>query len=202
MSFLVTIGRDEATPEVARVHGLLGSPDRQKAMMNVLGVRAEQELRTWFRRRDEANPNKKGWPRQHFWNRIAKRTAFDPSKTTSASATIAVADPALSAKIDGATIKPTEGRKALSIPLQADAYGVQPRSGIIPGLFVFRVPEMEAAYLVAEENKRLVFYYRLVPQAVVPKDPQALPPQADLGRALGETAIAFYRREQTRGGLN
>src|ERR1035437_8163482 len=161
--------------------------------MKNIGVRAEAELRGWFYKRDAENPNKMGWPRQHFWNRIAQRTAFDPSKTTENTATIAVADPALAAKVNGATIRPTPPRKMLAIPMNAEAYGILPRSGLIPGLFVFRSTHTNGAYLVRREGNEknfgnLTFYYRLVPEVTVPKDPSALPPTAELGAKLGETA--------------
>lgn len=197
MSFRFRIGRDDATKVVGDIHARLSSPNRT-AMMKNLGVRGEQVLKRWWERRDAETPNKHGWPRQHFWSRIAKRTAFDPSRTTESSATVVVADPALAAKINGAVIKPTEGRKFLSIPLQARAYGDQPRSGRIPGLFVWRragdLNGSSPAFLATRENGKLQFWWRLVPQATVPKDPLALPPTNELGEALAETAVSFFRR--------
>jgi hypothetical protein len=201
MSVTVTISRNDASRDVALVHDALKSPEQRKALMKVLGTRAESELRKWFFQLDHESPNKQGWPRQHFWARIGKRTAFDPSKTTPDAATIVVSDPALAAKVYGATIKPTQGRKALAIPLVAAAYGVQPRSGIIPGLFVFRRKDGNGAFLVARDQKGgpLTFYYRLLSQVTVPKDPLALPPPALLGPALAGTAQAFFRRHSPGG---
>src|SRR5438552_362344 len=82
VSILTVIGRDEASGAVAEVHAKLTSPAERTALMKVIGVRAEQELRVFWFKRDAESSNKMGWPRQHFWARIAKRTAFDPSKTT------------------------------------------------------------------------------------------------------------------------
>jgi len=212
MSIIVTLGRDEATREVNRLHSQLASPDQQRALMKNLGVRAEQELRGWWMRRDAETPNKMGWPRQHFWARIAKRTAFDPSKTTERSATVVVADPALAAKVNGATIRPAAGSvnpetgkpvRNLAIPMNAEAYGVLPRSGLIAGLFFIRTAH--GAFLVrrdgpAGKSANLTFFYRLVPSVTVPKDPQALPPAAQLGAALVETAQDWFRARN--GGQN
>jgi hypothetical protein len=193
-SFEIRLGRDEASAKVAQVHEAL-SPNQRIGLMQVLGVSAERELRAWFTKRDADSPNKKGWPRQHFWARIAKRTAFDPSETTSNTATIAVADPALAAKIYGATIRATGNpAKNLAIPMQAAAYGVLPRSGIIPGLFYIRKTNGNGGFLVARQGKDLTFFYRILPQVTVPKDPQALPPADQLGTALAATAESFFRR--------
>jgi hypothetical protein len=203
MSFIVNLTHDDASRDVAAVHAKLASPEQQRALMNVVGVRAEMELRAWWIRRDAENPNAMGWPRQHFWARIAKRTAFDPSRTTERAATVVVADPALNAKIHGAVIKPTntispvtgKPRRALALPMNAEAYGKLPSSGLIPGLFVFRSAS-GGAFLVKKEGSgptaNLTFYYRLVPSVTVPKEPQALPPADQLGGALSETARDWY----------
>ena len=199
MSILVHLQRDTASARVAAVHGLLATSDGRRGLMKVVGVEAEQQLRAWFFKRDAESPNKMGWPRQHFWARIGKRTAFDPAKTTENTATVVVSDPALAAKVNGATIKPIAPHKALAIPMTAAAYGVLPRSGLIPGLFVWRRPgdlaDDGAAFLVAREGTGLVFYYRLVPEVTVPKDPQALPPKEQLGAALSLVADDFFRRQ-------
>ena len=206
MSVIVRIRRDDATRDVALVHDALASGDQRKALMKVIGVRAEKELRAWFMKRDANSPNKEGWPRQHFWARLAKRTNFDPSKTTEDTATVAVSDPALAAKINGATIRPTgaispaTGKpiQNLAIPMQGAVYGVQPHANPIAGLFFIRKTNGNGGFLVTAEgegkSQRLIFWYRLVPQVTVPKDPAALPPMDQLGAALGQTAQAYFRR--------
>lgn len=202
MSILTVIGRDEASRDVAEIHGKLTSPEQRLALMKNIGVRAEQELRAFWFKRDADTPNKMGWPRQHFWARIGKRTAFDPSKTTENTATVVVADPALAAKVYGATIKPTAGHQALTIPMNAEAYAAggpgDPEHSKIAGLFVLRVTATNGAYLVKKEGTgpyaNLTFYYKLVPQSVVPKDPDALPSAEKLGAPLSETATAFFLR--------
>lgn len=192
---------DNALRDVRAVYDALTNGSDRRALMKVIGVAAEQQLRAWWFKRDADSPNKMGWPRQHFWARIAKRTAFDAAKTTEQSATVVVADPALHAKINGATIRPTSPRKMLAIPMRAEAYGVLPRSGLIPGLFVFRSEHTNGAFLVRQEGggsgaagANLTFFYRLVPSTTVPKDPQALPPLEQLGASLGHTATAFLQR--------
>ena len=209
MSIRVALQRDDASARVHAVHDLLTTAEGKRGLMEVVGMRAGIELKNWFARRDAESPNKMGWPQQHFWLRIRSATAYDPSRTTDTTATVVVADPALAAKVNGATIKPTQGRKALAIPMNAEAYAVgspgDPASSRIPGLFVFR-SAAGGAFLVRKEGSgpgaNLTFYYRLMPQVTVPKDPQALPPVEQLGAALSATADSFYRRHLETNGQN
>lgn len=204
MSFTITIGRDDATRDLGNRHAQLAEPAQRKALMSVIGVRAEQELRSWWTKRDADSPNKMGWPRQHFWAGLARVTAFDPAKSTENTATVVVAHPAIAAKINGATIKPTgaispitgKPTTRLAIPVHADAYGHWPRSGRIPGLFVWTGGKDNdaAAYLAAKVNGVLVLFYKLVRSVTVPKDPRALPPADEMGRALAETAGDWFAR--------
>ncbi|HEY1791560.1 MAG TPA: hypothetical protein VGG34_01465 [Opitutaceae bacterium] len=211
MSAIITLGRDEATRDLAVLYSGLGTPEARVALMNVVGVRADKELRAWWTRRDANSPNKHGWtPRQHFWARIVKATAFDPSKTTEATATVVVSEPALSAKIYGATIKPTgavspkTGRPTqnISIPMVGAAYGLWPRGNPTPGLFFIKKTHGNGGFLVARDGKGLIFFYRLLPEVTVPKDPQALPPADQLGAALADTANDFFRRNASEGGVS
>ena len=207
----VDIGRNEATGHLAELHEQLTSDSQKIAFMKAVGVRAEGELRAWFLRRDQDSPNKHGWPRQHFWTRIARKTAFDPSKTTPDTATVVVSDPALAAKVNGATIRPTgavspatgKPTQNIAIPMQAAAYGNWPRAGFIPKLFFLRKTNGNGGFLVTAEgtgkSRQLTFWYRLLPEVTVPKDPQALPPKDTFGDALVDTAIDFFQR---RGGSN
>jgi hypothetical protein len=206
VSFFIKVGRNDASRDLGYVHRLLTESQQRTNLMKSVGVRAEQELRKWFRKRDADSPNKMGWPRQHFWARIARRTAFDPSKTTENSATVVVSDPALAAKINGATIRatgaisPATGKPTqnIAIPMQAAVYGAWPRGKPVPGLFFIRSKSGPGGFLVTAEghgkDRKLTFFYRLVPEVTVPRDPQALPDKEQLGAALAATAVAFYRR--------
>lgn len=201
MSIQIALRSDNAYRDVQEVHAKLSTPDARRALMAIVGRKAAEELRAWWQRRDETSTNKQGWPSQHFWARIREATNFDPTKTTDTTATVVVSDPALAAKINGATIKPRPPHRALAIPMSAAAYAIgspgNPTNTKIPGLFFIRkVGEESAGFLVTQDHKAgpLTFWYRLVPQAVVPKDPQALPSEATLGAALAERAQSFFRR--------
>ncbi len=193
------------TSQIQVIHQKL-LPANRRGLMVVLGIAAEQAVQRHFIRRDAESPNKKGWPRQHFWARLAKRTAFDPSKTTEDRATVTVADPALAAKVNGATIRatgavsPATGKptKNIAIPMQAAAYGSWPRAQTFPGMFFIKAKNGMGGFLVMREQKGgpLTFLYRLVPQVVVPADPDALPTDTEIESALVPHAEAYLARKE------
>ena len=191
----------------------------RRPFMGRLGKRAEVELRQHFRARD-TEPNKRGWPKQHFWSRLRRVTAL--SSWTDREAIITVADPALAAKIHGAVIRPVEA-KALAIPIHRRAYGVRPSSGLIPGLFVLRTKK--GAYLATSEyqtrsgrkastkqalrakyggykrqpskiafRQKITIYYKLVKSTMVPADPRALPEHVGWMYALMQEAERYIER--------
>src|SRR6266511_3008197 len=122
--------KDTATPELRAMIAKAG-----RALMAALGKRLEVTLRQYFKVRGQ-RPQKRGWPKQHFWDRrIRNATAL--SSMTEHEVSVKIADPAFAAHYFGATIRPKE-KQMLAIPLRAEAYGIQPSSGLIPGLFVIR----------------------------------------------------------------
>lgn len=175
----------------------------RRPMMRRLGKRAEVELRDHFRARN-SEPNKRRWPKQRFWGRIRRATAF--SGATDTQATVTIADPAMAAKIHGATIRPVEA-KALAIPLRKEAYGKRPSAGLIPNLFVLRTKK--GAFLAASTMKRrgrrrsgpkgqrLTIYWKLVKSTTVPRDPRALPEQQFMGARLRAEAERFIQSKIT-----
>ena len=85
-------------------------------------------LRTHFRFLDR-RPNKRGWKKSHFWQKIASDTVFagaDESK-----AVVAIGNSSgskFAAKVFGARIRPKSGKKFLAIPAIEARYGVSPSS--------------------------------------------------------------------------
>lgn len=200
---IVTVAKDTATPAL---RDLLRRVRPMRPLMMRLGKRVEVLLRKYFAqygRTGNFKTRRRGWPTQHFWDRrIRNATSF--TGATEHGATVTIADPAFMTHYRGATIRPRE-KQALAIPLQAAAYGKQPSSGLIPGLFLLRT--RKGAYLVAYgdgfgkprkgvRNATLHFYYKLVKSVTVPKDPNALPPDRDIEAALLADVEAYLR---TRG---
>jgi hypothetical protein len=175
---------DAATPGLER---LLGRVERRRPLLAVLGRQLEASLRQHFLLR-EGEPNKRGWPKQHFWSRIRRATAL--SSVTATTATVTVTDPALAQKIHGGTIRPRPGRKFLALPLRAEAAGRMPGSG----LFFMRTRRGKGLLVAAGRAGRggpresVRPYYLLVPGVTQRADPRALPPQAALHAELTQTA--------------
>lgn len=159
------------------------------SLMRLIGKRLEVDLRKWFRARD-GEPNKRGWPKQHFWARIRNATAFDPEQTTDRVATVVIADPAFAAKVHGPTVIEPKEKDWLAIPMRPEVYGKWPSSGIIPGLFPLR--RGEKLWLAARVNGALRLFYRLVKRVTLPPDPKALPPEGDVMMAVNEELDDYF----------
>jgi hypothetical protein len=172
--------RDLATPRLkAMVQAL--SPTQRQALMQRLGKELEKQLKAHFLKR-EGEGNKQGFPPQHFWAReVRDKTAL--REATADRAVVGIDSAKFRFKVNGGTIRPGPGRRLLAIPLRAEAYGVLPRAGTIPGLF-FKKMAGGKMYLAAKDGSALRVYWRLVPSVTQPPDPRALPPMEQLSAAL------------------
>lgn len=169
----------------------------RRPLFAALGGALETELRKHFASRD-AEPNKPRWKKTHFWaRRIRRATAL--SSVTETSATVTIADPAMAARIKGATIVPVEA-KMLAIPLVEEAYGVLPRAKTIPGIFLLKTKF--GSYLAKSEHTKakkgkgrdyagFTLYWKLVNRVTVPADTNALPPNLD--KKMQIAAVDFLR---------
>ncbi len=143
-----------------------------------IGAAVFDEAQAHLAARDQ-EPNKTGFPKQHFWEQIARGTR---QEVDSNGVTLVFPYP-MRAKVLGATIKPVKG-KYLTIPAIAAAYGK--RAGEFDGL-QFAIVDGVGPALVTEGPEAMVVY-RLVRQAVLPADPNALPPA---GRLLDSAVRAI-----------
>ncbi len=172
--------RDLATPRIKSILAAL-SPAQRKSMMQRLGKELERQLKAHFLKR-EGEGNKRGFPRSHFWAReVRDKTAL--REVTADRAVVGIDSAPFRHKLTGGTIKPGPGRRLLAIPTRAEAYGVLPRAGTIPGLF-FKKMAGGKMYLAARDGQALRVYWRLVPSVTQPPDPRALPPIEQLQAAL------------------
>lgn len=170
----------------------LGARVGNKAVLHKrLGVSLQGVLHDHFRSR-ATEPNKKGWPKQNFWDRIRRSTAYDPSQTNENQAVVVVGEPAYGAKVTGATIRPKNSR-FLAIPLRAVVYGVRARDFFredTPNTFIYR-SKRGKAFVARREGNALRVYYMLLRSAKVPADPKALPPEPSVAAALLEETQAY-----------
>lgn len=175
---------DAATPALAAIAASL---TRRKPLHSALGKRAEVKLRRHYAKR-EAEPNKRGWPKQHFWGRIRKASAFVSADERDAIA--GISDPAIAQKIHGGKITPKEG-KYLTIPAIAAAYGRSPR--VVEGLTPMVRYLGGRRRAVALQREGTVWYW-LVTSVTQRRDPRALPADTTMRNALLDEAREYLAR--------
>lgn len=190
----------------------------RKPLHGALGGWGERTLRDYFGRR-ESQPNKTGWPKQHFWDQIRSATAL--SKVDQEGATITINDSRLAQKVYGGTIVPGAGKKYLALPAIAEAYGRSPRSltNLHP---VIRFINGERRAVALAENKASEFkygrlrkdgtrrtiqtasvtgtgiWYWLVKSVTQSKDEQALPDEEGYRRGLLEETRSYFEQFDVR----
>lgn len=110
MRFKITV-KGDAAKSIEKMQAHLANG---QALMANIGKGFEITLQRHFRALNK-RPNKRGWRKTNFWSGIAKSTTF--VSTTSNTATVAIQEGRkFAAKVFGATIRPTGGRKFLAIP--------------------------------------------------------------------------------------
>lgn len=177
MSFKVTITPDPVADldEIVQAHG-------GPVVYQAIGAAVFDVAQDHLAMRDR-EPNKTGFPKQHFWERVSRGTRQESDAT---SATIVFPYP-MRAKVAGAEIKPVRG-KYLTIPAIAAAYGK--RAGEFD--LRFAIVDGIGPALVTKDPEAVVVF-RLVRRAVLPPDPEALPSDerilAAATRALDELRV-------------
>lgn len=170
-------------------------------MMQKLGEDLAKALREHFRKRD-SQPNRKGWPKRHFWNKEGRdNTALTQYNATSATVTIASA--AIAHKVKGGTVRPKRAR-ALAIPAIAAAYkAIQPSAMDANTLAYIPLNRGNLVAMLTERRKnrraRPRVWFWIVKQATHRADPKALPPPADLERQVQASAQQYLDRIAARG---
>jgi hypothetical protein len=207
---------DTASPALKTALSKLSSP---QPLLAVLGRGLESDLKAHFAAKNQ-KPNKRGWTKQNFWDRIRNATAF--TGATATEATVVIADPAINPHFYGGPIYPTGGKKFLAIPAREEAYGIRPSSGLIPGLrfvptrnggMLVQAPVstfrfvgdkrkgregMKRSKMVNTHDGGGVFYF-LKRSVTIPKDPDALPSREVLQQKMNERATGWAARHLTGG---
>lgn len=168
------------------------------ALNKVLGNRLVDDLQDHFRQRD-TEPNKRGWPKSHFWADVAQATQL--LRADDDEAVVTIADQRFPIHLYGGTVRPRE-KKALTIPLHPMAKGKFVRTlEDETGLEIFRPKKkggQPANILAAIIGDRLVPLYALVTSATIPRDPRALPPLDELASGLAQEARAYLDRQLSK----
>jgi hypothetical protein len=160
MAFSATL-----TPDPSQDLGRLFRAYGSQTVYEAIGAAAVEACVTHLATRDQ-EPNKTGFPKFHFWERVARGTR---QEVDSSGVSIVFPYP-MRMKVNGGTIKPINAR-FLTIPMTAAAYGKRAREfsdlkfAVVPGI----------GRALVTSGPESVVMYRLVRKAVIPADPRALP---------------------------
>lgn len=170
------------------------------------GIRAaargvQAETKDFYAGLEQTRPNKQGWPRQHFWAAV-RRSVNQPVVNSPTTATVSITHPHLLQRVKGGPIRPGAGRRYLTIPAIAEAYGKRAREfhNLRFGFAENRFGNLAPA-LVENSGQSVAFgrrrkdgtrkvtpgeeiggnaFFWLVKKVYQPADPTALPTEAQL----------------------
>lgn len=221
----ITITSDAANTSAFLV-SVQGELKRPRALNDRLARALAAKLREHFASR-EGEPNKMAAPKTGFWAGVREGTVVGEVSDSGATVRVGV-DTHFRIHFLGGVIKPTGGRKFLTIPLIPEARGLRAKvyedtSGHklfrLPGSRVLaeRTADGDRSTLRQErpamrsKNGYKVFalgagttirpVYALAAEARIPRDPRALPPRKELADALQTAANAWAAREMKRKGI-
>jgi hypothetical protein len=220
--------RIEVTADAANARSFLvrieGEIRRPRELHAALGRRLARELQGHFRARNR-EPNRMDAPKTNFWAQVAAATAL--STVSETEAIVTVAEARFRIHLFGGPIRPTGGRKFLTIPIVKEARGRRVEDyEKYTGRKLFRLP---GTGVLVERNARqadrsslgpargvirgregfrpvgvrgrspLRVVYVLKRQVIIPRDPRALPQPETLVSALQDTANAWLARQGNGG---
>lgn len=213
----VTADVDQAHEFLVRLSGKI---ERPKELNAELGDALATMLQAHFRTRNR-EPNKMGAPKTNFWEDISASTQVE--EVTNDGVTVKIAESRFRIHLQGGVIKPTGGRKSLTIPLIAEARGKRVKDY---GKNLFRIGN--ALFEKSEEGDRSLLgttrvsvrsrsgkstrkvslrgrpqiraVYALVKKVTIKRDPNALPDSKKILDALSKAANIWLDHEIKKGG--
>ena len=218
----VTVTSDVANARdfIVQVEGNLRS---RKSLNDALGRSLARMLQEHFRVRN-TEPNKMQAPKTNFWNQVRDATVM--TEATDSGATVRIAEQRFGIHLFGGTVKPTGGRKFLTIPIIKEArarsvaeYENQTRRKLfrLPfGRVLFERDEQgnrsftgrervtvrgnrgQYNSITIRERSRVRPVYALKQSVTIQKDPRALPESAAILRTLQDTADKWAARTMAR----
>lgn len=187
LKFTVKMRAGEDARRIERLAAKLSDAQKLNA---AVGRGFERTLRRHFRELDK-RPNRRGWRKSHFWEKIAADTVFAGADDNRAVVSIGSdSGPKFAAKVFGARIRPKGGKKFLAIPAIEARYGVSP-SSLDKSELQFRRTRRGGLLGVIRADGTMQVHYWLVRKADVPRDPQALPKKETVLSAAKKT-ISLY----------
>lgn len=163
-----------ASEDARRIERLAAKLSDAQKLNTAVGRGFERTLRRHFRELDK-RPNRRGWRKSHFWEKIAADTVFAGADDNRAVVSIGSdSGPKFAAKVFGARIRPKSGKKFLAIPAIEARYGVSP-SSLNKNELQFRRTRRGGLLGVIRADGTMQVHYWLVRKADTPRDPDALP---------------------------
>lgn len=179
--------------DARRVERLSAKLSDAQKLNAAVGRGFERTLRRHLRELDK-RPNRRGWRKSHFWQKIAADTAFIGADEHKATVAIQnTSGPKFAAKVFGARIRPKGGKKFLAIPAIEARYGVSP-SSLNKNELQFRRTRSGGLLGVIRSDGNFQVHYWLVRKADTPRDPDALPKKETV-LADAKKAISKYLRK-------
>lgn len=183
LKFTVKMRAGEDARRIERLAAKLSDAQKLNA---AVGRGFERTLRRHFRELDK-RPNRRGWRKSHFWEKIAADTVFAGADDNRAVVSIGNSSGSkLAAKVFGARIRPKSGKKFLAIPAIEARYGVSP-SSLDKSELQFRRTRRGGLLGVIRADGTMQVHYWLVRKADTPRDPDSLPKK--------ETVLADAKKE-------
>ena len=173
-----------------QIEALQKKLSEKKSLNAAAGRGLEGTLRTHFSSLDR-RPNKRGWKKSHFWQKIASDTVFAGADESKALVAIGNSSGSkFAAKVFGARIRPKSGKKFLAIPAIEARYGVSP-SSLDKNELQFRRTRKGGLLGRVHADGTIQVHYWLVRKADTPRDTQALPKKETVLSAAKKT-ISLY----------
>lgn len=216
ISLTITADTAAANAFLVKIQGELKNP---RGLNAALGSRLADELQDHFRSRN-GEPNKLGGLKTNFWQQVAEATLL--TSVTDTEAIVSVAETRFRIHLFGGTIKPTGGRKFLTIPLIKEARSLRVAEyEKQTGRKLFRLPGTGVLVERSEQGgerftskattgvirgkkgfrkigigagSKLRVVYALKTSVTIQKDPRALPSTKELAAALQAECDAWLKR--------
>lgn len=179
MSVDLHLKEDAVTPDLARLAAQV------PALKKVMGIAMRNALISHFRAKN-GTPNRLGGTRTNFW--LAVANSCSAPVVNGSGVMVRINHPHVAIHVYGGRVTPKKA-KMLAIPVTAEAHGKSPR------VFSDLRPVWSGGRPVglALGGK---MYYVLKKGVRVPRDPQALPPDDKVRKAVTTAARIFLRRRE------
>lgn len=200
---------------------LTGELTNRKGLNDALGRSLARHLQAHFREKN-TEPNGMAAPKTNFWKQVSDATAL--TEATDDGATVTIAEQRFRIHLFGGVIKPTGGRKFLTIPKIPEARGLRAASYEQQyGRKLFRLPGVKLLFERSDQGTQSTVgkerasirrrdgtyrqinlsaratirpVYALATQSTIKKDEQALPPTDYLLSELTKTGVSWINRNQ------